>query len=90
MITEEERLQLLNFNQQRLELEREAKAEFYRSTYPQQVKFYKNVRDYVDRLQAYAIEVSKRNPVPLDLIIELRELTRKAESLKIKMKKHIS
>ena len=89
MITEEDQTKLLILEQQRKELERTIQLEFYRSPYPKQVEFYAKIKKYNDTLQAYASEISKRNPAPLDLLIQIKELVRKAEALKLKMKKRI-
>lgn len=89
MITPEDSTQILIFEQQRQELERKNNTEFPRSSYPKQVEIYTNMKKYHERLQAYVAEVSARNTPSLDLLIEIKELSRKAEALKTKMKKHI-
>ncbi len=89
MITPEDSTKILVFEQQRNELERVINLEFYRSPYPTQVEFYARIKKYCDALQEYAQEISRRNPAPLDLLIPVKELVRKAEALKLKMKKRI-
>ncbi len=89
MITPEDSTKILIFEQQRKELEREVNDKFYQSSYPKQVEFYARIKKYYDAVQEYAKEISQRNPAPLDLIIQVKELVRKAEVLKLKMKKRI-
>ncbi len=89
MISEEDATKLIIFEQQRKELERTINSEFNRSSYPKQVEIYANMKKCFDNLQVYAKEISQRSPPALDLMIELKELLRKTEALKTKMKKHI-
>ena len=90
MISPEDQTKLLIFEQQRKELERKVADEFYRASYPKQVEFYAKIKKYCEALQEYTVEVSRKNPAPLDLLIQVKELVRKAEALKLKMKKHIA